>query len=205
MVDQTLPSDRPADTVCPWCSASVTSETATCPSCGAILISGEERELPGVTAVDPAAARGDKKPAGRGRLLSWISGEYPDDAPAIADSQALAPPDPEVQREILRLEIEAELANLQAEADSLLAEAAAEGRNLPPDVQAFVAGVAAVDASIPAGHLEEPEIFAIPSPSTDSIAPPPIDPATAPAAPPASEAGTSRRLKRGRRPEAPPR
>ena len=40
----------------------------------------------------------------------------------------IAPPDPEVQREILRLELEAEVANLQAEADALLSEAVVEGR-----------------------------------------------------------------------------
>jgi hypothetical protein len=135
MVDPTLPTDRSADSVCPWCSTSVTPETAICPSCGAILIAEEERDLPGVTAVDLAVLRGEKKPPGRSRLLSWISGEYPDeDAPAtVTDSQALAPPDPAVQREILRLEIEAELANLQAEADALRSEAAAEGRELPAD------------------------------------------------------------------------
>jgi hypothetical protein len=133
MVDPTLPTDRSADSVCPWCSTSVTPETATCPSCGAILISDEEPDLPGVTAVDLAVLRGEKKPPGRSRLLSWISGEYPDDeAPAtVSDSEALAPPDPAVQREILRLEIQAELANLQAEADALRSEAAAEGRELP--------------------------------------------------------------------------
>jgi hypothetical protein len=136
MADPTLPTDRSADSVCPWCSASITPETATCPSCGAILIAEEERELPGVTAVDLAVLRGERKPPNRSRLLSWISGEYPDDdAPATAtDAQALAPPDPAVQREILRLEIEAELANLQAEADALRSEAAAEGRLLPEEL-----------------------------------------------------------------------
>lgn len=132
MVDSTLPADRSMDPVCPWCSTVVTSETALCPSCAAILISDEERELPGVTAVDLAVLRGEKKAPGRSRLLSWISGEYPDDdEPSDATSAALAPPDPAVQREILRLELEAEVANLQAEADALRFEALAEGRELP--------------------------------------------------------------------------
>ena len=186
MVDQTFPADRPADAVCPWCSTPVTPETATCPTCGAILLSAEDRDLPGVTAVDPTAVRGDKKPVGRGRLLSWISGEYPDELPAAGESKALAPPDPEVQREILRLEIEAELANLQAEADALLAEAAAEGRDLAPDAQAFVAGVAAADAPIPSGHLEEVEVLHIPETSVEPASPQgeSPEPATDPAADP---------------------
>ena len=47
------------------------------------------------------------------------------------EPQAIAPPDLEVRREILRLELEAEIADKQAEADSILADAAVEGRPLP--------------------------------------------------------------------------
>lgn len=151
MDDQTLPTDRPADSVCRWCSAAVTPETATCPSCGAILISDEEPELPGVTEVDQAIVRGEKKPAGRSRLLSWISGEYPEDISAVADAQALAPPDAEVQREILRLELEAEVANLQAESDALRSEAAAEGRELPDGIEPFATSSAAAADVAPTG------------------------------------------------------
>jgi hypothetical protein len=151
MDDQTLPTDRPADSVCRWCSAAVTPETATCPSCGAILISDEEPELPGVTEVDQAIVRGEKKPAGRSRLLSWISGEYPEDTSAVADAQALAPPDAEVQREILRLELEAEVANLQAESDALRSEAAAEGRELPDGIDPFATSSAAAAEEASAG------------------------------------------------------
>jgi hypothetical protein len=90
--------------------------------------------------VDTAILRGEKKPKSRSRLLSWLSGEYVDETPAVSDAQAVAPPDPEVQREILRLEIEAEVANLQAQVDAMRAEAVAEGRvlELPPDVEALV-------------------------------------------------------------------
>jgi hypothetical protein len=105
----------------------VTPETATCPSCGAVLITDEEPDLPGVTAVDAKVVRGEKPPQ-RNRLLSWISGEYQEEAPADTHPEAIAPPDPDVQREIRRLEHEAEVANLQAEADALLSEAVVEGR-----------------------------------------------------------------------------
>jgi len=127
MVDPALPTDRPDGSVCPWCSATVTPETVTCPSCGAILVSDEEPDLPGVTAVDAKVMRGEKPPQ-RSRLLSWISGEYTDEGPATADTQAIAPPDPAVQREIRRLELEAEVASLQAEANAILSEAVVEGR-----------------------------------------------------------------------------
>ena len=113
MVDETLPADTPSESICPWCSAAVVPGTPTCASCGAILESDEDRDVPGLTAVDPGALRPEAKPASRNRLLSWISGEYPDEAPSASEAQALAPPDPEVQREIFRLELEAEVARLQ--------------------------------------------------------------------------------------------
>jgi hypothetical protein len=150
MVDALFPTDRPAELVCPWCSASVTPETAVCPSCRAILISGEEQDLPGVTAVDQTVVRGEKKPAPpRHRLLSWISGDYLDDTPQVSDTHALAPPDLDVQREILMLELEAEVHNLQAEADANYAEAVVEGRvaDLPEGFASLVRGEATTEPS----------------------------------------------------------
>jgi hypothetical protein len=142
MADQTLPADTPSESICPWCSATVVPGSPTCASCGAILESDEDRDLPGLTAVDPAALRPESKPVTRNRLLSWISGEYPDDAPSPNEAQALAPPDAEVQREIIRLELEAEVANLQAERDALLSEAVVEGRiaELPEEIQPLATG-----------------------------------------------------------------
>ncbi len=117
--------------VCPWCSAALTEGATECPSCGANLVPDGDPNVPGVTAVDAASIiRSKASPEPRNRLLSWISGEYPNDVPSKAESQAIAPPDAEVRREILRLELEAEVANLQAEADAIAAEAAAEGRTV---------------------------------------------------------------------------
>jgi hypothetical protein len=142
MADQTLSADQSSESICPWCSAAIVPGSPTCASCGAILESEDDREVPGLTAVDPAALRPEIKPAGRNRLLSWISGEYPDDAPSPNEAQALAPPEPDVQREMTRLALEAEVANLQAEADSLLSEAVVEGRiaELPQDIQPLATG-----------------------------------------------------------------
>ena len=121
---------------CPWCSASLPStDLETCPSCKATLTSTSSGEaaLPGVTAIDhEALLRANREPRQqRSRILSWLSGEYVDEGVAPAQADAIHPPDPAVRREILRLEIEAEIADMQAEADSILADAAVEGRTIP--------------------------------------------------------------------------
>ena len=128
MDEATLPTAAASDAICPWCSAAVTAGAATCASCGAILIAEDASELPGITEIDPKVARGERPPPQRSRLLSWISGDYPDTSGGPVDPGALAPPDPAVQREILRLELQAEVANLQAEADAMRADAIVEGR-----------------------------------------------------------------------------
>lgn len=131
MVDDTQPVPESTVSVCPWCSANYTGDPENCPSCGAALTvdPATDPALPGLTAIDAAAIVRAKTPVARSRnrLLSWISGEYPDDAPSATEAGALAPPDLDVRREMLRLELQAEVANLQAEADALLAEAGIEG------------------------------------------------------------------------------
>ena len=170
MVDQTLPADTPSESICPWCSAAFVPGSPTCPSCGAILESDEDRDVPGLTAVDPGALRPEAKPASRNRLLSWISGEYPDDAPSASEATALAPPDPDVQREILRLELEAEVANLEAERDSLLSEAVVEGRldDLPQEIQPLATGE--FDADTLAAATTDEDGLPIPAPETPAAA-----------------------------------
>ena len=120
---------------CTWCSALLPSDhEVTCPSCGATLIGDGEAAVPGLTAIDAEAilrnARtGKAKP--RSRLLSWISGEYDEGDEASAAPGSLAPPPDAVRREMLRLEIEAQLANAEAETAALSADAAVEdGRQL---------------------------------------------------------------------------
>src|ERR1700741_2871644 len=123
MVDQTQSGGGSAASICPWCSASYTGTPANCPSCGATLEGdgATETSLPGLTQIDADAIVRAKQPVTRqrNRLLSWISGEYPEDESTAGQTEALAPPDAQVRREILRLELEAEVANLQAEAGSL--------------------------------------------------------------------------------------
>jgi hypothetical protein len=148
MDDPTPQPDRPSSLVCPWCSTSVTPETETCPTCGAVLKGDEEPVLPGITAVDEKVVRGETRPQDRNRLLSWISGEYADESTTAAEAQAIAPPDPEVLREIRRLEIEAEIANLTAEVQARRVEAVVDviDEGDPAAAEAAVAALEVVEA-----------------------------------------------------------
>jgi hypothetical protein len=133
----------------------LTPEATVCPSCGANLVAEGDATVPGLTAIDAAAlVRSKSTPQSRNRLLSWISGESESDVPSKAEAHAVAPPDDDVRREILRLELEAQVANLQAETDAIRAEAAAEGRTIDlPDIATLVGGVS--DAA-PADDGDEP-------------------------------------------------
>jgi hypothetical protein len=123
---------------CMWCSAELPSDhETTCPTCGATLIGEGDNQVPGVTAIDAEAiirAGRDAKPRQRSRLMSWISGEYPEDE-APAPPGSLDPPSADVRREMLRLELEAQVANAQAEVEAMAAdEAIAEGGSIPKDI-----------------------------------------------------------------------
>lgn len=145
MADPVTQAD-PGPLVCPWCSAAVTPETAVCPSCKAILRTDEDHDLPGVTSVDAAALLTRRAPQ-RSRLLSWLGGEEVEPTTTTSDVQAIARPDEDVQREILRLELEAKISNLQAEADSILSDALVEGRvdDLPDALRPLVTAEAAAE------------------------------------------------------------
>ena len=202
MTEESLPSASETS-ICPWCSASYTGEPETCPSCGAVLAvdPSTDPSLPGLTAIDPAALVRAKTPTPRprNRIMSWISGEYPDEGTSPAEAGALAPPDLAVRREILRLELEAEVANLQAEADALLAEAkvesqapgvspedAAAAEQIVHEIEAVSAGLEAVDEELDEGLGETAGEAA--DPAAVVPAPPPAAPAAAAAADPAQTA-----------------
>jgi hypothetical protein len=168
---------------CPWCSAELPAGAVdACPSCGAHLTStsGSEPDIKGVTSLDPLAiieARaGVARP--RNRIMSFITGEAPGESEPTPNPESLAPPDNAVRREIRRLEIEAERADLEAEAVALktdviveqnisLADLASSGL---PDVDATVdpaADMAAVEAMtepIAAQHPAAPPVPAAPAP-----------------------------------------
>jgi hypothetical protein len=131
--DATAGASAPAPR-CTWCSAELpTAHETICPSCGATLLGDGETQVPGLTAIDAEAilrnARAAKvKP--RSRLMSWISGDFDDDSAGTAAPGSLAPPPLAVRREMLLLELEAQVANAQAEVESMAADAAIEGAAL---------------------------------------------------------------------------
>lgn len=115
--------------MCPWCSATLpAADAAVCPSCNAHLVDASDDEIPGLTAVNPAllaaAAAPRKIKRTFGSLLVGNDDEIP--PPSEAEMPALARPDADVLREIIRLEMEARLASLKAEVAARDAEAAAE-------------------------------------------------------------------------------
>jgi hypothetical protein len=128
-------AERDQAPICPWCSAALPAvDAAACPSCEARLIEPADIVIPGVTAVDPvllaAAAAPRKVKRTFGSLLVGEDNEIP--PPSEAEMPALARPDADVRREILRLEMEAELAALRAELAARSADGAvAAGR--PPE------------------------------------------------------------------------
>ena len=87
-------------------------------------------------------ARAPQRP--RNRWVAWLTGSDIEDATApVASPEALAPPPPEVRREILRLEMEAELAQLSAEVEALASDEAIAAQDQGDSVRAKAA-VAAV-------------------------------------------------------------
>jgi hypothetical protein len=153
MVDDATPGSAAPAPRCMWCSAVLPSANeATCPSCGAALIEDAETQVPGVTAIDAEAivrAGREVRTKPRSRLMSWISGEY-DEGEKPAPPGSLAPPPIEVRREMLRLELAAQVANLQAEAGAMAAEAAVEsGEPLDvPDIAAIVGDPSEITADL---------------------------------------------------------
>jgi hypothetical protein len=113
---------------CPWCSASVPVAAATCPSCGASLRDAVDGDIAGVTQVDPGAVLRTKRIKSRG-IAAWLVGEREADEPAIGKVEPLSD---EVRREMLRLELAAIDAELDAktaaaEANRELGQRAGEG------------------------------------------------------------------------------
>ncbi|MHB8961439.1 MAG: hypothetical protein ACYDAN_17670 [Candidatus Limnocylindrales bacterium] len=120
-----------SETRCPWCSAVLPDATAEkCPSCGAQLTraSGSEPNLPGVTALDPEAILRARSEAGRSRggLLGFLTGRDLPESTGAESAASLAPPDGNVRREMLRLQLQAEQADAVAESVALRSDVLAE-------------------------------------------------------------------------------
>ena len=113
-----------ATETCPWCSAKVATGIATCPSCGASLHDAVDGDILGVTQIDPAAvSRASRvKP---GRLATWLGAEPSDDSSSLGGN--VEPPSKEVREEMLRLELAAIDAEIEAK------KQAAEAQKLVPE------------------------------------------------------------------------
>jgi hypothetical protein len=116
-----------ATETCPWCSAKVSPRAATCPSCGASLRDAGEEDILGVTQIDPGAvSRASRiKP---GRLATWLGAE--DTASTTDLGGHVEPPSKEVREEMLRLELAAIDAEIEAKRQ------AAEAAKILPDEDA---------------------------------------------------------------------
>lgn len=162
---QEIPLPPPADPVarCPWCSAPVAgAEAVTCSACGATLRGDAEVEIPGVTAIDGVHASRASAPRKVRRTFGalFVGGDDAIPPPSQAELPALAMPDPEVRREMLRIRLDAELADLTARVEALAAERGVpmpvvpdtapepDGESQPED-QPGPAGERATDATRP--------------------------------------------------------
>lgn len=145
MTDDATTASESGTAICPWCSAELPPDAVeTCPSCHAKL--GGDNDAPGLTSLDSTIDRIARVPVPqrRSRLLAWITGDEgddPGDSPAAPGS--LAPPPPEVRREMLRMELEREVAELQAEVGVLAADARETGAEHEAEVLEAVADNAA--------------------------------------------------------------
>ena len=182
MPDEPTTQAAPIEARCTWCSAVLPDAAATtCPSCGATLIGeGETGSVPGLTAIDADAilrnARGSAAPR-RSSLLGWISGDYPSDQGPSAAPGSLAPPPAEVRREMLRLELEAQVANAQAEVEAMAAdEALAEGAPIPAEI-INQEGLFEPPTLVPAADAAEPVAAGAPTEPAPAATDPSPDPA----------------------------
>ena len=120
-----LPPSAALGASCPWCSAPVASpDDVTCGACGATLQGDAAIEIPGVTAIDGQHASRAAAPRKIRRTFGALFVGSDDEIlpPSEAELPALAMPTAEVRREMLRLQLDAELADLTARAAALAAE-----------------------------------------------------------------------------------
>ena len=186
---------------CQWCSAPLpAADLDICPSCGATLSSAPDTgEIRGVTTLDTEAILRSRSEASRprSRLLSFITGEEPVEVGGPEEAESLAPPDDAVRREMLRLQLEAERADLEAESianktDVVLDEGIdlAALRDEAPDEELVDVEAAQADqvaqGTSPVATQVTPPAAPVPGPPASPPAAPasPANEAPSPAAPP---------------------
>ena len=146
-----LPPQADPGARCPWCSAPAAGPDAvTCGSCGATLHGDVAIEVPGVTAIDGQHVSRASAPRKVRRTFGslFVGGDTAIPPPTEAELPALAMPDADVRREMLRIRLDAELADLTARVEALAAE-----RGLPMPV---VPGAEREEEPAPASVAPEP-------------------------------------------------
>lgn len=139
---------------CPWCSAILASaDDARCPSCNAALRDTADKDLPGVTAIDHEAILRSRKPVAKpSGLIGWLSGSYQEAPEAPPAPETFSPPDPAVRREMLRMELAAMEARIEAQRVELEAELVVTGGRLPSTAES--SGTAASVDEAPSDRTE---------------------------------------------------
>lgn len=200
-----LPPPAEAEARCPWCSAPVADpDDVTCGSCGATLHGDATAEIPGVTEIDAIHASSAIAPRKVRRTFGalFVGGDEPIQEPSQAELPALAMPDAEVRREMLRLRLDAELADLTARVAAMAAERgipmpvvpdAGAGADAAPEAPSQ-ASEAAGGTPTPGMALEEASTSHAGDPSSlgfgerSAADPAAADPAAASPAPPEADA-----------------
>lgn len=153
-------------THCPWCSVLLPEPgVEQCPACGAALtaVPNSPAEIKGVTTLDTEAilrARSEVSKPRYNRLMSFITGEVPVDTSTPAAAEVFAPPPEDVRREMMRLQADAQRADLVAETVALKADELSRLGIHVSELGADEPGVedeAAPDAALPAALPAAPE------------------------------------------------
>jgi len=138
--------------ICPWCSTSIPVDAAACPKCGAVAEGSVAQDIPGLTVVEPKATLGPVEGLLPDRLdpRAWLDAGHGGDA---VDPEAVRPPSEAVRREMLKIELEAEIENAGGMVMSPTGDESREAG--PPSVEAIEAYEAGLlDETGPAGETD---------------------------------------------------
>lgn len=160
---------------CPWCSAALAStDQVRCPSCAATLREAVDEEVPGVTSIDHEAILRSRRPVSRpSGLIGWLSGGYQEAPESPVAPHTFSPPDADVKREMLRME----LAAIEARVEAQHAELRAELAGSPGEQSAAAPGSTAdaVDPDLHVGNAAATDAaeIALDEAADDAAVPPP--------------------------------
>jgi hypothetical protein len=135
---------------CPWCSTAIPAGAAACPKCGAAVEGKAGPSIPGVTEVDSTARLVDEEGHVPDAVdpVSWLSAGHS----GPVDHEAVAQPSADVQAEMRRMELEAEIANAGG---MLMSATDDESDDAPLPSEEAIAALEAGLIDAPTEELEE--------------------------------------------------